>query len=92
MAKKKDEKYKIVQNLLVQKNLTGFSQIFLYISKKTVCTDMGLNYARFIDLVKNPQKFRLQELFTIASLFEVEPKIIVDLAYDQIIQGKKKAK
>ena len=76
--------------MLLQKNLSGFSQIFLYIPKKIVCSDMGLNYARFISLVKNPLKFRLEELFTIASLFEVDPKIIVDLACDQILQAKKK--
>jgi hypothetical protein len=89
MAKIRDERYKIVQKLLLQKSLSAFSQIFLYIPRKTVCTDMGLNYARFISLVKQPQDFRIKELMAMAALFEVDAKVLIDLAWEQI-QGKKR--
>jgi hypothetical protein len=90
MAKNKDERYKIVQNMLLQKNLTVFSQIFLYIPRKVVCTDMGMNYARFISLIRHPADFRFKELIAMAVLFDIDAKELIDLAWEQILQRKKK--
>ena len=90
---KKDERYDIVKNLLDTGSIKEFRQIFLYIPKKIVYSDLGVNYSRFLELIKNTKRFRLEELITLASLFDVDPKTLIDLAYNQYLddlKGKRK--
>jgi hypothetical protein len=53
---------------------------------------MGWNFNRFNRLVKDTQLFTLRDLILLASLFEMEPRKMIDLAFEQWQTDKKKKK
>lgn len=75
----KDNRYKAVKQLLEAGGIKTLPDIFDFIPRKVVYGDMGVNYQRFKRLVGNPYLFTLEELATIARLFEVETRVIIDI-------------
>lgn len=67
-----------------------FDQIFKIVPKSVVYKDLGMNYTKFEKCLKNPDLFTIRELASIAKLIGCDPKIIVDLAYEQSLKRKKK--
>lgn len=85
----KDKRYKAVKNLIEVGSIKSLHDIFDYVPKRVVYADLGVNYTRFLALINNPDRFTLKELITMASLFDVDPKTIIDIAYEQYIEDKK---
>lgn len=85
----RDKRYKIAKNLIDTGNIKSLRDIFDYIPKRVVYSDLGVNYTRFLGLINNPDRFTIKELMTMAGLFEVDPKILIDIAYGQVIEDKK---
>lgn len=65
--------------------ITTFSEIFLHIPKSLVYINMGWNFNRFNRLVKDTQLFTLRDLIILASLFEIEPRKMIDLAFTPLV-------
>jgi hypothetical protein len=88
----RDKRYKAVKNLIDTGNIKSLHDIFDYVPKRVVYSDLGVNYTRFLALINNPDRFTLKELITMAGLFEVDPKTMVDIAYNQWFEDKKAKK
>ncbi|MBN8852875.1 MAG: hypothetical protein BGO55_14930 [Sphingobacteriales bacterium 50-39] len=84
-----DRRYNIAKDLISAGKITSFHRIFEIVPKSVVYKDMGINYNRFTKLMANPDLFTLRELSTIAKLIGVDPKTIIDLAYDTLKPKKK---
>jgi len=85
----KESRVKIVKNLIEDKRLLTFAMIFDYLPKTEFARTMGINYARFLSLVKNPKRLRYEEGITIAKMIGVSPRLISELIHNQI-EAKKK--
>lgn len=85
----KESRVKIVKKLIEDKRLPAFANIFDYLPKTEFARSMGINYARFLSLVKNPKRLRYEEAIAIAKLIGVAPRLISDLIHNQI-EAKKK--
>lgn len=70
-------------------HIKSFPDIFRYIPKTTVYRDLGVNFNRFGRAIYDPKIFKLDELFRLAEIFEVDDKQLVDMAYEQAIAYKK---
>lgn len=78
-----DPRYDAVRVLFETGHIKSFRDIFLYIPKTTVYKDLGINFDRFVRAIDDPSIFRLKELKTIGELFGIDPKEIIDMAYEQ---------
>jgi len=85
----RDHRYKTVKVLIESGIITEFNQIFLYIPKSVVSEDMGINYSRFVRLLRQVELFRLKELIIMSIFFEVEGKAFIELAHSQYLTDKK---
>lgn len=85
-----DSRVEIVKNLIEEDRLRTFQDIFLYLPKTFVAKKMGIYYNRFLELVKNPKRFRMEEIYTIAGILGVTPRQISELIHRQIEMKKKK--
>jgi hypothetical protein len=88
----KDKRYSTIKLLITHKHIQDFRAIFEHIPKSIVYADLGMNYSRFTKLLQNPALFSLQELITLASFFDVDPKTLIDLAFEQHLSDKKNKK
>lgn len=88
----KDPRYKSVKSLIEAGGVKYLKDIFLYIPKKVVYVDMGINYVRFQRLINAPAKFTLEELHQMSELLEVDNKLIIELAWSQMMSSGTKGK
>lgn len=88
----KDARYKAVKSLIEAGGVQKIKDLFLYIPRKTVYVDMGMNYTRFTRLINSPGKFTLQELHLMSQLFDVQHRAIIDLVLADMDGGKGKRK
>ena len=79
----KDLRYKTVSILIKGGHIKAFAEIFDHIPPSIVSHDFGSNYNRFVTLIDNPSDFKLRELYTLASFFEIEDNIMINLAHTQ---------
>jgi hypothetical protein len=84
-----DPRYGSIKVLIENGHINSIKDIFLYIPKTTVYKDLGINFNRFDRAIIDPSIFRLEELFVLAELFDVDAKKIIDMAYDQAPAVKK---
>lgn len=82
MAKQTREE--IVKNLILTGNLKEFRDIFLYVHRTDIASQMGINYTRFLNLVRNPKPLRFSEVYTLAHILNVPARNITDLIHQQI--------
>lgn len=76
----RDNRYIAVKSLIETGQIKVFGQIFHYIPKKVVYSDLGLNYYRFARLLKHPDLFTLREMVTLAGLVGCEPSVLFTMA------------
>lgn len=88
MATKKHKGYHTIKLLVEGNQLKQFRDIFEHIPKTVVNKDLGINYTRFTDIIKNVQGFKLGELYLLAHLIGVDEKLILDLAHAQFMADK----
>lgn len=85
MHTSKDVRYQSVKVLIETGNIKSIREIFQFIPKTTVYKDLGINFNRFDRAILNPAIFRVQELITLAGLFNIDPKKFIDMAYEQFL-------
>jgi len=90
MAGKKHKGYNTTKLLIEGGQIKEFRQIFEYVPKSTVYKDLGINYNRFTRAVKNIQEFKLEEIYHLSRLINVDEKVLLDLAHAQHVADKKK--
>lgn len=84
-----DSRLKIVKDLIRDGRLSAFANIFDYIPKTEISKQLGINYTRFLSLVKNPKRLRYEEAISIARILGVSPRQISELIHSQLEQKKK---
>ena len=75
---------KLVKDLIETGKLKAFQDIFLYAPRTEVAKRMGINYTRFCELVKNPKRFRYEESYSLAHIFQVSVRAISELIHNQV--------
>ena len=88
----KDKRYATVKKLISGGYIKTFNEVLDTIPKTALALDMKIGPARFNKLIDNPESFTLKDIFKIASLIEVDDKIIIDLIYNQYLADKKSKK
>jgi hypothetical protein len=94
----KDERYKAVKRLIEKSDVREFREVFKYIPKTMVATDLGIAPERFSERLHQVEKFYLKDMFAMARLFNVEDIKVLHLASTQyevvngIIPGKTKGR
>jgi hypothetical protein len=87
----KDKRYKVIKHLIEGGHIKSLSEIFDTIPKSVAARDFGTNYSRFTKLIENPANFRLKEIYTLARLFDIDERKMIDLAHTQhTSKGKRK--
>ena len=62
------------------------------ISKSKVYKDLGLNNARFNELIDNVELFKLEDLFHLSLLIEIDAMKVLELAHNQWMAKNSKLK
>ena len=88
----KDKRYSTVKILMETGHLTSLLEIFDTLPKSVVAKDFGTNYTRFNRLIKNPDEFKMKEVYTLAKLFEIDEMKMITLVHSQYISKKKHKK
>ncbi len=86
----RDRRYKAVKALIDNGEITCFNEIFEYIPKTRVLTDLGTQHKRFNRLMNQSEQFVLAELFMLARILEVDDRKMFELVYNQYLQQKER--
>jgi hypothetical protein len=84
----RDHRYSLVKPMLDAGKIEVFNDIFKYIPKTKVATDLGKKVDRFNELMNNVEGFNLKDLFLIAKFCEMTEKEILDLTLKQYLDNK----
>ena len=79
-----DPRLKVVKDLIESGSIRTFADIFLYIHKTPISLKLGIKYARFLKLAKDPKRFRYEETASIAAIFQVSQRLISELVHNQM--------
>jgi hypothetical protein len=64
--------------------LAPFTEIFNIIPKFVVALDLGVNYGNFSKRCFKLELFTMGEVYLMASLFRMDPKVLTNLVLDEI--------
>lgn len=82
-------KYTTVKFLIENGQIKQIKEIFEIMPKTVMLRDFRINFGRFNAALADPSRFRLSELKAIADLFKVDARLLVDMAYNQMVKPKK---
>jgi len=85
----KDTRYKAVKSLIESKSFKKLTDIFEIAPVSKVREDIGANYNTLQNRILNPELMTLQNLMSLAELFDVAPTLLFELAIAGIKKGKK---
>jgi hypothetical protein len=88
----RDPRYILIKPMIVGGKIVSFNDIFKFIPKTVVATDLGKKVDRFTELMKRVEGFTLEELFMIAKFCDVEEAEMLKLAENEYVIGKSKIK
>jgi hypothetical protein len=89
----KDKRAKTVKLLIEAKKINSLAEIFDVIPVSIVATKaLGTNYDRLTDRISNPGKFRMSEVVLLASYFEVDERVMIEIVYGQVVANRNKRK
>ncbi len=78
-----DPRYSTIKVLIDAGHIKCIRDIFVFIPKTIVYKDLGANFNRFDKAIIDPSLFKLKELITLADMFGVDAKRMIDMAYEQ---------
>jgi len=84
----RDARYDLIKPMFIGGKIKTFSDIFKFIPKTVVATDLGKKVDRFTDLMNKVEGFTVQELFMMATFFELEESEILSLVENQYKMSK----
>jgi len=76
----KENRYNIVRIFIEKGDIKTIPEIFDYIPKSVVSTELRTNNNRFTRLINDPLEFKLVELSKIARAIGIETKVLVNMA------------
>ena len=88
----RDRRFDLISTMFKDGKIRTFNDIFEFVPKTVVATNMGKKVDRFTEMMNKVEKFKLEELFAIAKLCELDEHTILDLAHKEYTTQKKKKK
>jgi hypothetical protein len=79
----KDKGHKTVKILIETGNFTTFAGIFEHIPKTTVADELGIHFSSMARMIASVKEIEVNDTFLFSTYFEIDPKIIFELAYSQ---------
>jgi len=86
----RDHRYDLIKPMFIGGKIKTFSDIFKFIPKTVVATDLGKKVDRFTDLMNRVEGFTLEELFMVAKFCELEETEMLLLVENQYKMSKSK--
>jgi hypothetical protein len=77
-------KLQVVKELIEEGKIRTLEDIFDYVSRTFLATELGIKYKRFLRLVRNPKTIKYGETYSIAKLLSVDAKLISGMIHNQI--------
>ena len=84
----RDPRYSLVKPMVDAGKIEVFTDIFKFIPKTKVATDLGKKVDRFNELMNNVEDFNLKDLFLIAKFCEMTERDILELVLKQYLDLK----
>lgn len=84
----RDKRYGYIKPMFKGGKIKSFNDIFLFVPKTIVATDLGKKVDRFTRLMKRIDRFTLEELFMIAAFCGLNEKQIIKLVMNEYFQQK----
>lgn len=69
--------------------ISNWEQVFAFYAISTIAVDLGIHFNTFQKKVKNNRSFTLDELIRFADIINVDHRLVINFAIDQIIVKKK---
>lgn len=88
----KHKRAKTVKQLIEHQEIKLLSQIFEVIPVSVVAHALSSNHQQLLPKIKEPGKFRMNDILLMASYFEIDEKMMIDIVYGQIIVNRAKRK
>jgi hypothetical protein len=88
----KDRRFIAVKALLESGEITEIAHIFDLVPKTAAYKQLGMGYLRFLECLKSPGSFTVDELLVLADLFGVDGKVIIDLVYKSALKQRRRRK
>ncbi|HWK08044.1 MAG TPA: hypothetical protein VNS58_30655 [Puia sp.] len=88
----RDPRYDLIKPMIIGGKIKTFNDIFKFIPKTVVATDLGKKVDRFTDLMNRVEGFTLEELFMIARFCELDEAQMLELAENEYRISKSKIK
>jgi hypothetical protein len=85
-----DKRYDTIKVLVNSGHISSFRDIFNYIPKTIVYKDLHVNFNRFSRAIHNPALLTMKELMALADLFGIDAKLLIDMAYAQVLETQKR--
>lgn len=84
----RDHRYGLVKPMVDAGKIEMFNDIFKFIPKTKVATDLGKKVDRFNELMNNVENFNLKDLFLIAKFCELDEDKMLELVMKQYRETK----
>ena len=84
----RDHRYSLIKPMVDAGKIVVFNDIFKFIPKTRVATDLGKKVDRFNELMTNVEDFNLKDLFLIASFCEMAETEMLGLVMKQYLEIK----
>jgi len=84
----RDHRYSLVKPMVDAGKIEVFNDIFKFIPKTKVATDLGKKVDRFNELMSNVEEFMLKDLFIIAKFCELHETKMLELVMKQYFDNK----
>lgn len=84
----RDPRYDLIKPMIIGGKIKSFNDIFKFIPKTVVATDLGKKVDRFTELMNRIEGFTLEELFMIAKFCELDEAQMLKLAETEYRIGK----
>lgn len=72
----KQNGYKILKLLVQNRQISTFEEIFEIISRTRLARDAKIHYNRLGNKVRNPEKFTVKDIRTLAKLIDIDPLVL----------------
>jgi hypothetical protein len=86
----KEKPYKTLKRLLESGSIHDLEEIVEIVGKTNLTAVIGMHYDTFRKRLNHPEDFAIKHILKIASLVDVDPRLITNLIFDKISKKSKK--
>jgi hypothetical protein len=86
----RDDRYDLIKPMIESGNIIAFNDMFKYIPKTIVAKSLGKKVDRFTELMKKPEGFTIEELYTIARYSKISGSDIYQLVEKEYMKKRGK--